>query len=162
MNLTQLLPVLLLATGCFLPAFAQSRFSARDLRGTYVFSFQGTLVNTQTAQPIPIAALGTMTFDGEGKVTRAIRHLNLGGQIVRASATGTYTMTADGLGTATFTVVPMEGEPPIVPPTQEVFLFVMKNRQIAFAISASIRAANGENIGLVAISRADIVRQEEP
>lgn len=152
----------LLGAICMTPLFAQARFSPRDLRGNYIFSFQGTLVNTQTAQPIPVAALGVMTFDGEGRIPRATRVLNLGGQIVRASSTGTYSITPEGLGTATFTVTPMEGEPGIVPPTLEVFHFVLKNRQGGFAISASIRAANGESIGLVAITRADVVRQEEP
>jgi len=162
MNISRLALLCLLAAGCTSSAFAQIRFSVRDLRGTYAFTFQGTLINTMTAQPIPVAAVGVLTLDGEGKVTRATRHLNLAGQIVRASATGTYTVTPDGLGTATFTVTPLEGEPPITPPTLEVFHFVLRNRQSGYGVSASIRAANGENIGLVAITSTQFFRQEEP
>lgn len=162
MTPSKLLFLCLTTAICATSAFGQLRFSTRDLRGNYVFSYQGTLVNTQTALPTPISAIGVMTLDGEGKITRATRHLSVGGVIVRASSTGTYTVTPEGLGTATFIVLPLDGEPAIVPPTQETFLFVLKSRQSGFGVSGTVRLANGENLPLLAITRVEFARQEEP
>ncbi|MBM3739995.1 MAG: hypothetical protein FJW39_29910 [Acidobacteria bacterium] len=142
--------------------FAQPGFTVRDLRGTYAFSFQGTLVRIATNTPIPVAAVGVFTLDGEGKVTKGTRILNVAGQVVRETATGTYTINSEGVGTATFTVIPIDGEPQVVPPTREVFHFTMTNRRTGAAISGSILAANGQDIGLISIVKSDFVRQEEP
>ena len=141
---------------------AQAGFTARDIRGTYTFSFTGTLVRAATGAPIPVAAVGVFTLDGEGKVTKSTRVLNVAGQVVRETATGTYTVNSEGVGSATFTVLPVEGEPAVVPPTREVFYFAMASRRVGVAISGSIVAANGQDIGLLSIVKSDFVRQEEP
>ena len=141
---------------------AHAGFTVRDLRGTYAFSLQGTLIRAATGAPIPIAAVGVMTLDGEGKITKATRILNVAGQVVRETATGTYTINAEGIGTATFTVIPADGEPPVVPPTREVFHFSMVSRRVGLGISGSILAANGQDIGLLSVAKADFIRQEEP
>lgn len=91
------------------PAMAQ-RFKPSDLRGDYSFHFQGTLI--QGTNALPIAAVGVLTLDGEGKVTKATRFLNVAGVVVKQSATGTYTLEPDGTGTATFLVISDEGQPP--------------------------------------------------
>ena len=141
---------------------AQAGFTARDLRGTYAFSFQGTLVRAATGTPIPVAAVGVLTLDGEGKITKATRILNVAGQVVRETSTGTYTVNSEGIGSATFIVIPVDGEPPVVPPTREVFHFSMVSRRVGLGMSGSIVGANGQDIGLLSIVRSDFVRQEEP
>lgn len=142
--------------------FAQAGFTLRDLRGTFAFNFQGTLVRSATGTPIPVAAVGVLTLDGEGKVTKATRILNVAGQAVRQTATGTFTVNSEGVGSATFIVIPDDGEPPVVPPTKEVFYFSMVSRRVGMGMSGSIAAANGQDIGLLSIVKADFVRQEEP
>ena len=142
-------------------AWAQPGFTARDARGTYTFFFEGTLVRTTTGQPIPVVAIGTVILDGNGKVAGS-RYLNLGGQTVRETASGTYTVTPDGFGTINIIAVPNEGEPPVVPPTQEVFHFILTNRNGGFGLGVSIKAGNGQDIGLVSIVRATFTRQEIP
>ena len=141
---------------------AQAGFTVRDLRGTYAFSFQGTLVRAATGTPIPVAAVGVLTLDGEGKITKATRILNVAGQVVRETSTGTYTVNSEGIGSATFIVIPVDGEPPVVPPTREVFHFSMVSRRVGMGMSGSIVGANGQHIGLLSIVRSDFVRQEEP
>ncbi len=141
---------------------AQAGFTVRDLRGTYAFSFQGTLVRAATGAPIPVAAVGVLTLDGEGKITKATRILNVAGQVVRETSTGTYTVNSEGIGSATFIVIPVDGEPPVVPPTREVFHFSMVSRRVGLGMSGSIVGANGQDIGLLSIVRSDFVRQEEP
>ena len=156
-----MLKPLLLSLALTSSLFAQAGFTLRDIRGTYAFSFQGTLVRAATGTAIPVAAVGVFTLDGEGKVTKATRILNVSGQVIRESATGTYTVNSEGIGSATFIVLPADGEPPVVPPTREVFHFSMASRRIGMGMSGSIVAANGQDIGLLSIVKADFVRQEE-
>ena len=156
-----MLKPLLLSLALCSSLFAQAGFTLRDMRGTYAFSLQGTLVRAATGAAIPIAAIGVMTLDGEGKVTKATRILNVSGLVIRESATGTYTVNSEGVGSATFTVIPADGEPPVVPPTREVFHFTLVSRRVGMAMSGSIVAANGQDIGLLSIAKADFVRQEE-
>ena len=140
----------------------QSAFTTQDLRGTYAFTFEGSLIRVTTGQAIPVSAVGVFTLDGQGKVTKGVRYLNVGGQVVRENATGTYAVNADGTGTATFTVIPAEGEPPVVPPTLETFNFVFKSSRAGWGIGSTIRAANGQDIGLVIVVKAEFVRQDVP
>lgn len=156
-----ILKLLALSVALSAGLFAQSGFTARDLRGTYTFSFQGTLIRAATGAAIPISAVGVFTLDGEGKVVKATRLLNVSGQVVRETSTGTYTVNSEGIGIATFIVIPADGEPPVVPPTKEVFHFAMVSRKIGMGMSGSIVAANGQDIGLLSVARADFVRQEE-
>jgi len=148
---------ILLAPGLF----SQS-FSTQDFRGTYAFSFKGSLIRTTTGVPLPVTALGVFTLDGQGKVTKAVRILNAGGQVIRQTSTGTFTVNPDGTGTATFIVLPAEGEPPVFPPTREVFHFVFSNARNGRGMGASIVAANGQDIGFVPVIRAEFVRQDIP
>jgi len=142
-------------------AFSQAGFTSRDLRGTYAFNFQGTLIRAATGAPIPVSAVGVMTLDGDGKITKATRLLNVAGQVIRETSTGTYTINSEGVGSATFIVLPAEGEPPVVPPTREVFHFVLVSRRAGMGISGSIVAANGQDIGLLSVVKSDFVRQED-
>ena len=60
-------------------ALPQAQFNARDLRGIFAFTFEGTLVRTATSTPIPVVAVGTITLDGESKA-KGTRILNIGGR----------------------------------------------------------------------------------
>ena len=157
-----MLKPILLSLALSASLLAQAGFTVRDMRGTYAFSFQGTLVRAATGTPIPVAAVGVLTLDGEGKITKATRILNVAGQVVRETATGTYTVNSEGIGSATFIVIPADGEPPVVPPTREVFHFSMVSRRVGMGMSGSIVGANGQDIGLLSIVKSDFVRQEEP
>ncbi len=152
--------LLLLTLTATVSLLAQSGFTPWDLRGTYAFSFQGTLVRASTQTAIPIAAVGVFTLDGEGRVTKATRILNVSGQVVRETATGTYTVNAEGVGSAVFAVVPADGEPPVVPATREVFHFAMVSRRVGLGMSGSILAVNGQDIGLLSIAKAEFTRQD--
>ena len=140
----------------------QSAFTTQDVRGTYAFTFEGSLTRVTTGQAIPVTAVGVFTLDGQGKVTKGARYLNVGGQVVRETASGTYTVNADGTGTASFTVIPVEGEAPVVPPTLETFNFVFKSGRAGWGIGSTIRAANGQDIGLVIGVKTEFVRQDVP
>jgi hypothetical protein len=151
--------VLLTLTATF-SLLAQSGYTAWDLRGTYAFSFQGTLIQGSAQTAIPFAAVGVFTLDGEGRVTKATRILNVSGQVVRQTATGTYTVNAEGIGSAVFNVIPAAGEPPVVPATREVFHIAMVSRRVGLALSGSILAINGQDIGLLSIAKAEFTRQD--
>ena len=161
-NLSKLFLTLSLAAFLAPSGIGQSAFTLQDVRGTYAFTFDGSLIRTATGQAIPIAAVGVFTLDGLGKITKGVRYLNVGGQVIRETATGTYSINADGTGTATFVVIPVDGEPPVVPPTLEVFNFVFRSPRSGLGIAASIRAANGQDIGMVIVVKAEFTRQEIP
>jgi len=89
-------------------AKAQAGFSAARLRGTYAFVTVG-------GSDIE-ATLGTLTADGMGNITNANLRLNVPASVVQPGApagtravipaigAGTYTVRADGTGTAAATV----------------------------------------------------------
>jgi len=148
----------LISLAAFFPtAGAAQEFKVSDLRGDYAFKFQGTLL--QNGNPVPIAAVGVLTLDGQGRVTKATRFLNVAGMIVRQTATGTYTVNADGTGTSAFDVVPAAGQPAFFPPTREVFQFTLVSRSRGFGLTGAVRAANGDDIGLLTIAAVEFVRQ---
>ncbi len=142
--------------------FGQTGFTNRDLRGSFAYTFQGTLINTLSGQPIPVTAVGVFTLDGQGKVEKGFRYLNVGGQVIRQNATGTYSVNPDGTGTATFSVVSVAGEPSAFPPTSEVFNFVFHSVRGGWGVSASIRSATGQSLDLITVVKTDFVRQDIP
>jgi len=150
---------LLVAVPVWLPA--QSGFTLADFKGTYTFSYDGTL-NSPATGPVPVSAVGLFTLDGQGRITKAVRILNLAGQVVKQSGTGTLTIQPDGTGSSTFQIVPAEGEPAVLPPTRENFHFVFTSRNKGVGISGQVRLGNGEDVGFIAIVRAEFRRQEAP
>jgi hypothetical protein len=84
------------------------QYTNRDLQGPYGFSFDGSItlaLPDGSHQAVPIAALGRVDFDGQGKTT-AVRTLNFGGQVVlEQTAQGEYSVNPDGTARARFEVV---------------------------------------------------------
>jgi hypothetical protein len=84
------------------------QYTNRDLQGPYGFSFDGAItlaLPDGSHQAVPIAALGRVDFDGEGKTT-AVRTLNFGGQVVlEQTAEGEYSINPDGTGRARYEVI---------------------------------------------------------
>lgn len=114
-KLSKLFLTLSLAAFLSPSGMGQSAFTLQDVRGTYAFTFDGSLISTTSGQATPVMAAGVFTLDGQGKLIKGARFLNVGGRVIRETATGTYTINTDGTGTATFVVIPVEGEPPVVP-----------------------------------------------
>ena len=87
------------------------------LTGDYAFSFSG--YNNGT----PVFAGGRFTADGSGNISNGLLDMNTAGSPAATSVafTGTYSITADGLGTMTFN--PTSGLPwfwqwPLTPPAR--------------------------------------------
>ena len=139
-------------------SFAQdARYRPIDLVGNWSFVFDGALVSKGTG--IPVTATGLMTLDASGRITRAVRTLNLGGQVLPQLATGRLTMNDDGTGSAEF-VVTMQGPGGVtIPFSTETFYFVVTaDGQQIQAIGGSAKAPNGEDLGALVI-KAIIIRQ---
>ena len=71
------------------------------LNGTYVLRSSGTVMITNTSAGIPIAAVGLITFDGQGNFRTSFTG-NLNGNVVKGfPGTGTYTLRNDCTGSLT-------------------------------------------------------------
>jgi hypothetical protein len=107
---------------CSIPAaLADPRFSERDVKGSYGFSFDGfvaTAPDAPTANTFPVASVGRFTADGRGHITDGVRTLVVAGRAVRQTFTCTYTVNADGTGHADCVVTPQA-------PPDEHFDFVI-------------------------------------
>ena len=74
----------------------QGTFSNASLEGTYAFSFSGKDANGR------LALAGTLAADGAGNISSGVLDLNQQGSgATSGTVTGTYTIAADGRGTAT-------------------------------------------------------------
>ena len=54
-------------------------FTLKDLRGSFGFSFQGTILDPNLG-PLPVAATGWLKIDGKGNITDASRTINVAGK----------------------------------------------------------------------------------
>ena len=85
------------------PALAhQGGFSPRTLRGEYVFALDGYTIASDTGQHHPFAWAGKEVYDGAGHVSGEFT-ASYGGEIIRRTYTGTYTVGADGTGATVLT-----------------------------------------------------------
>lgn len=105
------------------PANAIKGFSAKDVRGAYAFSFQGEIVGVG-----PIAATGRMFADGTGNIPDAVRTISVNGVPQNETFSCTFTIDANGTGSA---VCPLENPAPGFPPV-ETFDFVLEDKGRAF------------------------------
>jgi hypothetical protein len=70
-------------------------FSSASLHGPYAFSFTGVTNNGF------LAVAGSFTADGKGKITSGLQDINSGSGVFQSAAfTGTYSVGADGRGSA--------------------------------------------------------------
>jgi len=97
----------------FVAAAAEARadrFDEGDIRGDYVFTFDGS------AGTAPVAAVGRFVGDGRGNLLNGSRTLVVAGAKYEQTLTCTYTVDPDGSGTAT---CPVDGN------GTETFSFVL-------------------------------------
>jgi len=94
------------------PVFAHAGCTASTITGTYGFSEEGYGIETGKPNPkfLPIALVGTFTFNADGTVNRALTISGAGGPASGADS-GTYTVNADCSGTALFPNSPIGVEP---------------------------------------------------
>lgn len=85
---------------------AEAGCNGTPIAGTYGFAINGLLSPSFKGQPqqigafIPLAAVGTFTFDGDGQAARSFI-LSVGGQIGPAHDSGPYRVNANCKGSAT-------------------------------------------------------------
>lgn len=135
-------------------------FSVSDIRGSYGFTFDGMLLNRNDSTSIPIAAVGRLRADGKGLVPILVRTLNVGGEVQRNTAQGTYTVNPDGTGVAQFRVETQASAAALLPTTVERFEFVIdRKRQVLQFIGVALLGPNGEDVGLSLVLRGEARRQ---
>jgi len=119
-----------------------------SLRGRYIYAANGAFFTNATPSVppnppllmdafLPVSAVGLLSFDGRGGVTRNFPSVNFGGFSFPYADTGTYTVSADCTGSVFFQS------------DQESFLLVLVNPQAVLALVESPGA----------VSLATIVRQ---
>ncbi len=82
-------------------AAARPRCSAATLRGTYLFAYDGFVIEGD--EQVPFAVASREVFDGNGK-TEGVFSANLNGDVTSPPQhfSGTYTVKADCTGTSTY------------------------------------------------------------
>jgi hypothetical protein len=96
---------------------AEKVFTVRDVRGRYVFSFQGEVVGVAA-----IAATGVLLADGNGNITDGVRMINVNGVPSTQSFSCTIVVFPNGTGSADcLSQNPAPGFPPV-----ESFHFVLQ------------------------------------
>ena len=99
-------------------------FSARDVKGRYVFSFQGEVVGAA----IIMAATGVLIADGEGNVTDGVRMISVNGVPSTQTFTCSIVVHPNGTGSA---ICPSNDPAPGFPPI-ETFSFVLQDNGKGF------------------------------
>jgi hypothetical protein len=90
-----------LITSLTASAWADESFTNRDFKGDYAFHLNGVL--TQSGASVVTAydaAVGRLTADGAGTITKGTRSVSANGAIFEETFTCTYNINADGLGKA--------------------------------------------------------------
>ena len=83
------------------PAWADEGFTNRDFKGDYAFRLDGVLTSSGT--PVVTAydaAVGRLTADGAGAITKGTRSVSANGTIFEETFTCSYNINADGTGKA--------------------------------------------------------------
>jgi len=93
--------VFLLAASAGSNAVAHRGFDLADVRGRYLFSFDGEIVGAGPV-PLPVAASGYLVADGNGSIYEARRTISSPFGVVTEAFTCTLTLMvdADGMGSA--------------------------------------------------------------
>jgi hypothetical protein len=103
--------------------FADKVFTVRDVKGRYVFSFQGELVGVAL-----VAATGVIKADGKGNVTDGVRMITVNGVPATETFTCSITVQPNGTGAA---VCPADNPAPGFPEV-ETYNFVLQDRGKGF------------------------------
>ena len=124
-----------------LDAQQRAEFSSKSLVGDYVFAENGTV-----GANFGLAAIGRLTFDGNGGVTgwEIVRNSN---RNVTTTCTGSYTVEADGRGTLILTHTDATaGEE--APTTQSAYEFVVYGAGPVGERLSAIRSDNGTAVNV--------------
>ncbi|MDH3446053.1 MAG: hypothetical protein OEN50_19170 [Deltaproteobacteria bacterium] len=97
-------------------------FTASDVKGRYVFSFQGEAVGLAV-----VAATGVLTADGRGNITEGVRTITVNGVATTQTFTCIVTVNPNGTGSAECLLDDPQGFPP-----EETFSFVLHDNGKAF------------------------------
>jgi hypothetical protein len=120
-----LLTIATLSVGIASGAAALRSFSARDIRGSYAFSFHGDIVGLG-----PVAAVGAFQADGRGNLTDAVRTISVNGLTARQTFHCSLSVNPDGTGTAS---CPLDDPLPGFPGT-ETFDFALQEHANGFRL----------------------------
>jgi hypothetical protein len=95
--------VLALALGAALvPAAHAAPCTLAGAKGSWAYSFSGSVFNTQANAFVPVATAGVITFDGHGNASAKETDASPAG-IQQVTFTGTYTENPDCTGTVSLT-----------------------------------------------------------
>jgi hypothetical protein len=116
--------------------FAQSSYSAASLSGTYAISFNSTggpdFIAPDGSSPT-YGAVGTLQFDGTGKVSGGEVTTLYGSSSCAISLTGTYTIQSTGLGTIATTPVVTSGGCSVSPSWKAALAAAQQGQSFNFA-----------------------------
>ena len=91
----------LTATLLTAPAWADEGFTNRDFKGDYAFHLNGVLTQSGVSAVTAYdAAVGRLTADGAGSITKGTRSVSANGAIFEETFTCTYNINANRRGTA--------------------------------------------------------------
>ena len=83
------------------PAWADEGFANRDFKGDYAFHLNGVLTQSGTSVVTAYdAAVGRLTADGAGAITKGTRSVSANGTIFDETFTCTYNVNPNGTGKA--------------------------------------------------------------
>lgn len=84
------------------PAWADKGFTNRDFNGDYAFHLDGVLTSSSGAPVVTAydAAVGRLTADGTGTITKGTRSVSANGVVFEETFTCTYNINPDGTGKA--------------------------------------------------------------
>jgi hypothetical protein len=85
-------------------ARADDEFTNADVRGSYGFSLDGTILGTGPGTG-PVAAVGFFEADGKGNLTDGVRTLAVSGAVLHQTFTCTYTVNPNGTGSAVCSIL---------------------------------------------------------
>jgi len=95
----------MLAVACLVASVADAGdFSVKDVDGPTAFAFDGFV--TVGGVMAPAAAVGRFVADGRGNLNDGVRTLVVGGTTLHQTFSCTYTVNADGTGSASCVVTP--------------------------------------------------------
>lgn len=95
----------------------QKKYDEKSIRGKWGFwGVGGHILPPATPEPVPIASIGSISFDGDGQC-KVVSYLNIGGEFPGRMESDfcTYSVTDDGFGVAdaTFSTGPAPGSLPV-------------------------------------------------
>jgi hypothetical protein len=103
--------------------FADKIFTVHDVKGRYIFSFQGEVVGLAV-----LAATGVLNADGNGNITDGVRMISINGVAATQTFTCSIIVYPNGTGSAECpSDDPLQGFPPV-----ETYSFVLQDNGKGF------------------------------